>query len=79
MAENIEVVSEIRSVETIASGPSIRARELLIDQYGPGNWRKRKGVAVVRLPDGFVAEAGVHWYEAHGVGRVDMKIKRLLG
>ena len=78
MGETIEVVGKVHSVETIASGPSLRVGDLLVDQYGPGNWRKRKGVAKVRLPDGFVAQAEIHWYEAHGVGRVDMKIKRFL-
>lgn len=37
-----------------------------------------KGVAVVELPDGVKALAEIHWYEAHGVGRVDFKVKRLL-
>lgn len=43
-----------------------------------GRWRKLKGMALVELPDGTVAEAELHWYEAHGIGRVDMKVKRLL-
>jgi len=76
--EQIEFLSEVRAVETIASGPSVRLRRLLNKTYGAGRWRKRKGVATVRLPDGFVGRAEVHWYEAHGLGRVDMKIKRLL-
>jgi len=46
--------------------------------YGPGRWRKLKGVASVRLPDGVVCRAEVHWYEAHGIGRKEIKIKRLL-
>jgi len=76
--ETVEHLSEIQSVETIASGTSVRVKRLLTKSYGAGRWRKRKGVAIVRLPDGFVGRAEVHWYEAHGRGRVDMKIKRML-
>jgi hypothetical protein len=46
--------------------------------YGPGRWRKRKGIAQVRLKDGTAVRAEVHWYEAHGIGRKEMKIKRFL-
>jgi hypothetical protein len=46
--------------------------------YGKGRWRKLKGHALVELPDGSVERAELHWYEAHGIGRVDMKLKRLL-
>ena len=78
MEETVELLSEIQSVETIAGGTSVRVRRLLTKSYGAGQWRKRKGVATVRLSDGFVGRAEVHWYEAHGRGRVDMKIKRML-
>ena len=77
--ERVELLGEIEAVETIASGASIRARELLTKLHGGGKWRKCKGVATVRLADGFVGRAEVHWYEAHGRGRVDIKIKRILG
>jgi len=60
-------------------GRAIREIERLRRVYGPGRWRKRKGVGKVRLPDGSVARAEVHWYEAHGMGRKEFKIKRLLG
>lgn len=65
----------MRGVETIATGPAIRQLRRLRRRYGVGRWRKRKGLAMVRLRDGTVHEAEVHWYEAHGVGRREMKIK----
>ena len=46
--------------------------------YGKGRWRKRKGIARVRLSDGSVHLAEIHWYEATGIGRKEYKIKRLL-
>ncbi len=79
MPHSIEIIGEIASIETIASGASVRIRRLLTKAYGSGNWRKCKGFAMVRLADGFVTRAEVHRYEAHGRGRVDMKVKRLLG
>lgn len=78
MADEVELLSEIRAVETMASGSGVRVRRLLSKAYGAGNWRKCKGIAKVRLPDGFVGEAEVHWYEAHGRGLFDVKIKRIL-
>jgi hypothetical protein len=74
----IEVIGPIRDVETIAVRTSIREFRRLCRLHGRARWRKRKGVALVRLPAGVVALAEVHWYEAHGVGRRGMKIKRLL-
>ncbi|MFO0889814.1 MAG: hypothetical protein U0790_11820 [Isosphaeraceae bacterium] len=73
-----EVVGDITEIETFATGSSIRARQRLCDAYGPGRWRKRKGVTRVRFEDGSIYRAEVHWYEAHGIGRVEMKIKRFL-
>ncbi|MFA9478460.1 hypothetical protein ACERK3_09150 [Phycisphaerales bacterium AB-hyl4] len=70
--------SELRHVETIATGPGVRALPYLREVYGPGKWRKMKGVAEVELTTGEVVTAEVHWYEAHGIGRVDWKIKREL-
>jgi hypothetical protein len=78
MEGEVEILSEITSVETIASGTAVRVRRLLDRAHGSANWRKCKGVARVRLADGFVCLAEVHWYEAHGIGRVDIKVKRLL-
>jgi hypothetical protein len=73
-----EIVGVIDDVETIASGHSIQEIMRLRKAYGAGRWRKLKGIALVRLPDGAVCKAEVHWYEAHGIGRRDLKIKRLL-
>jgi hypothetical protein len=73
-----EIVGPLRKPETIAAGPSVRDRARLRRIYGRGRWRKRKGVATVRLPDGVVCEAEVHWYEATGIGRREVKIKRLV-
>lgn len=70
-----KIVSEITQVETIAVGHSIRVLSLLNKKYGKGRWRKKKGVATVELKDGSHRQAEVHWYEAHGIGRKDVKIK----
>jgi hypothetical protein len=75
---DFEVVGDISDVETFASARSIRELPRLRRVYGPGRWRKRKGVARVRLADGTVCRAEVHWYEAHGIGRKELKIKRFL-
>ena len=72
---DFEVVGPIRGVETIGAGPAVRQRRRLGRRYGRGRWRKRKGVATVHLVDGSVHTAEVHWYEAHGIGRREMKIK----
>ena len=72
------VVGPIRDVEVIASGRAIRELKRLRKAYGGTRWRKLKGVASIELPDARVARAEVHWYEAHGVGRREMKIKRFL-
>jgi hypothetical protein len=74
-----EILGPLREAETIASGPSVKDRARLGRLYGRGRWRKRKGIAHVRLPDGFTCDAEVHWYEASGIGRRELKIKRLLG
>lgn len=73
-----EIVGPPRNPETIAAGPSVRDRARLRRLYGRGRWRKRKGIATVRLPDGVVCEAEVHWYEAAGIGRREVKVKRLV-
>ena len=75
----IEIVGPIAQPETIAVGPAIREVVRLRKVYGQGRWRKRKGRATVRLPDGALCLAEVHWYEAHGIGRKELKVKRLLG
>ncbi len=75
---DVEIIGEITDVEAFAVGTSIRELPRLRRDYGPGRWRKRKGIAQVRLPEGSVCKAEVHWYEAHGIGRKEMKIKRFL-
>ena len=72
---DFEVIGPVRSIETIAAGPAIRQLRRLSRRYGKGRWRKQKGLATVRLQDGTVHRAEVHWYEAHGIGRREMKIK----
>ena len=69
---------EIADVEVIASGRAVRVLAKLRKAYGGARWRKLKGRAFVELPDGTVVLAELHWYEAHGVGRKDVKVKRLL-
>ena len=74
----MDVIGEIAEVEIIAAGNSIRDIRRLRKQYGSGRWRKLKGVMLVRLADGSVMNAEVHWYETHGIGRKEVKVKRLL-
>ena len=73
-----EVIGKIENVETIAVGGRIHDIMRLRKQYGPGRWRKLKGVARIRLENGSLRTAEVHWYEAHGIGKKKMKIKRIL-
>jgi len=73
-----KIVGDITHVETFAVGSSIREIARLRKLYGRGRWRKRKGVARVRLENGTVHLAEVHWYEASGIGEREFKIKRFL-
>jgi hypothetical protein len=75
---SFEIVEEITDIETIAVGRSIREIARLRRVYGAGRWRKRTGVAMVRLADGTVCRAELHWYEAHGIGKEEFKVKRIL-
>lgn len=75
---DFEVVGEITEVETIATGSGIREVARLRRAYGKGRWRKLKGVAQVRRGDGRIRLAEVYWYEAHGIGKKETKIKRYL-
>jgi hypothetical protein len=72
---DFEVVGDITGVETIASGSGIRERARLRKRYGLGRWRKRKGSAEIRLATGEIVRAELHWYEATGIGKREMKIK----
>jgi hypothetical protein len=73
-----EILGDISEVETFATGSGIREIARLRRVYGRGRWRKRKGIARVRLVDGTIHMAEVHWYEATGIGRKEFKIKHLL-
>jgi hypothetical protein len=73
-----EILGRISEVETFASGSQIREIVRLRRLYGRGRWRKRKGIARVRLMDGSIHLAEIHWYEASGIGRKELKIKYLL-
>ena len=75
---HFELVGEITEVTTIASGRGIRDLARLRKRYGSSRWRKLKGAASVRIAGGRIRRAEVHWYAAHGIGRVRMKIKRFL-
>jgi hypothetical protein len=72
---DFEIVGEITQIETIARGSGVRDRARLRRQYGRGRWRKLKGVANVCLIDASVRLAEVHWYEAHGLGKREFKLK----
>jgi hypothetical protein len=72
------ILGDIAEIETIATGPGIREIARLRKLYGRGRWRKRKGIAEVRLSSGDLVRAEVHWYEATGIGKRELKIKRLL-
>jgi hypothetical protein len=73
-----EIIGEITDVEPIAVGKSVRDRARLRKQYGPGRWRKLKGIAMIRLRTGRIRKAELHWYEAHGIGKKEIKRKRYL-
>jgi hypothetical protein len=76
--DDFELISPITQIQIIAVGRSIRELSRLRKQQGSGRWRKLKGIVRVRLPDQTEWKVEVHWYEAHGIGRRDMKIKRFL-
>ncbi len=73
-----EIVGELWDIETIASGRGIRVLAKLQKQHGRGRWYKRKGFGEVLLESGEIVQAEVHWYEAAGIGKRGMKIKRFL-
>ena len=72
-----EVIRDITETETIAVGNAIREINRLRRSYGSGRWRKMKGKATIRFSDGIICKAELHWYEAHGIGRKDIKIKKI--
>ena len=78
MGNDFEVLGEIHEVETIAVNLSIREKDRLKAQFGGRRWRKLKGIAMVRFPNGVIRRAELHWYQAHGIGRRKIKVKRVL-
>lgn len=75
---NFDIIGAITNIEIIAVGSQIRDIRRIRKQYGKGRWRKLKGVARIRLASGQLKLAELHWYEAHGVGRKEIKRKRYL-
>ena len=77
MFSPFEIISDITETETIAVGNAIREINRLRRSYGSGRWRKMKGKATIRFSDGIICKAELHWYEAQGIGRKEMKIKKI--
>jgi len=75
---DFEIVGEVTVIETIAAGRGIRDLRRLRRSYGKGRWRKMKGIARIRLMTGRIRLAELHWYEAHGIGKKEIKRKRYL-
>lgn len=78
MNEVFDIIGQITNIETIAIGSNIRELKLLREIFGRGRWRKLKGIAQVKLQNGRIRLAEIHWYEAHGIGKRKMKIKTFL-
>ena len=72
------LMGPIERVENIAVNHGIRGRRRLVEKYGEGRWFKRKGIATVQMADGTIERAELHWYEANGIGRKDLKHKHTL-
>jgi hypothetical protein len=75
---NFEIIGDILDIEPIAIGSAIREVTRLRKQYGRGRWRKLKGTALIRLTNGRIRRAEIHWYEAHGIGKREIKRKRYM-
>ncbi len=73
-----QICGDVTDSETFAIGTSIRELSRLRKVYGKGRWRKRKGVADVKLPNGTIRKAELHWYEASNIGKKEFKVKRFL-
>lgn len=74
----LKIIGTIRNQETFATGKRIRELSRIQKIYGKGKWRKRKGIATIKLPDGTIIRAELHWYEAAGIGKKELKVKRYL-
>lgn len=75
---HFEIIGKVTNIETIAIGNKIRDLPRLRKNYGAGRWRKMKGIATIRLANGRIRRAELHWYEAHGIGKKEIKRKRYL-
>ena len=75
---DFEAIGDIIGIETIATGSGIRELGRLRKRHGRGRWRKRKGFAEIRLPSSEIVRAELHWYEATGIGKREMKIKAFI-
>jgi hypothetical protein len=75
-AADFRIIGPLRDVMTIARGRGVQIRALLRKMHGGTHWRKMKGVALIEDDNGWIGDAEIHWFEAHGVGRVKWKIKR---
>ena len=73
-----EILGEIRNITTIATGRGVYIKQYLERTYGKGRWRKMKGISTVQFADGKIHETEIHWFEAHGIGRKDFKIKGVI-
>ena len=75
---NFDIIGDMNEIVTIAKGAGIREIDRLLKTYGPGNWRKMKGIVRIRLSSGRIRLVELHWYEAHGIGKKEMKRKKYL-
>jgi len=74
----MKILGQIADIETIAEGRGIHELANLRQRYGEGSWKKKKGIAMIQLDDDQIAKAEIHWYEAHGIGKVKLKVKQWL-
>jgi hypothetical protein len=73
------ILGSVTEIETIAAGTSVKVRQWLQDKHGKGRWRKMKGIGHVQMHNtSRIRRAEIHWYEAHGIGKVEYKIKYFL-
>lgn len=75
---NFEIIGDVKDIEVIASGNGIKDIARLRKYYGKGRWRKLKGIATIKINKREVLNAEIHWYEAHGIGKKEFKIKRFI-
>ncbi|HEY0007747.1 MAG TPA: hypothetical protein VGB55_03400 [Tepidisphaeraceae bacterium] len=78
MSDDFKIIPPVEKIETIAVRQNIRELENLRELFGKGRWRKLKGFATIEFPSGDRFEAELHWYEAHGIGKRKIKLKRLI-